>query len=186
MKIIRYADLVPVSWKNGGGVTREIARQDTDGEFAWRLSIADVASEGPFSAFPGLQRILTVIEGEGMVLERPGLKPLAANLFEPVAFTGDEPVNGMLPNGACRDFNVIWSPKFASASVTVANGQSNPVMSPTEGVICVLCLTGAVHLSGGHALAQLDFAFLDRDAESAILANDSSALIIRITPLSKP
>jgi uncharacterized protein len=186
MKIIRYADLVPVSWKNGGGVTREIARQDKDGELGWRLSIADVASEGAFSVFPGLRRILTVIDGPGMLLDRPNLPALAANLFEPVAFSGDEPINGLLPNGPCRDFNVIWNPDFASASVTVASGQSKQVIVPTEGVFGVLCLTGAVQFSGGNALAPLDFAFLDRDDESVSLANDSMALMIRTTSISKP
>ncbi len=99
MKIIRYADLVQVPWKNGGGVTREIAREEEGDEIGWRLSIADVGLEGSFSAFPGLQRILTVIEGAGMVLDRPNEPPIAANLFEPVSFSGDEPINGLLPNG---------------------------------------------------------------------------------------
>ncbi len=186
MKILRYADLVPVPWKNGGGVTREIARQEEGGEFIWRLSIAEVASEGPFSAFPGLQRILTVIDGPGMLLDRPNLPALAANLFEPVAFTGDEPVNGRLPNGPCRDFNVIWNPEFASASVTVADRQSTTVTDSTESVIGILCLTGIVHLSSGQTLEPFDFGFLDAKTNAAKLDENATALVVHIRPVSKP
>ena len=58
-------------WKNGGGVTHEIAKSEEDGAWLWRLSIAEVATDGPFSAFLGLSRILTVIEGEGLQLHLP-------------------------------------------------------------------------------------------------------------------
>ncbi len=186
MKIIRFADLVPAPWKNGGGVTREIARQATDGEFLWRLSIADVASEGSFSAFPGLLRILTVIDGPGMLLDRPNQPALAANLFEPVAFSGDEPINGLLPNGPCRDFNVIWNPRLAAASVTVAKGKQSAVKAPADGVTGLLCLEGAVLLSAGQTLVPFDFAFFDTNAESASLSGSSIALLIHIVSVSKP
>ena len=80
MKIIRFANLATAPWKNGGGVTREIARLDSDGAMVWRLSIADVAVEGPFSKFAGMQRILTVIEGAGMRLERGDAGALIADI----------------------------------------------------------------------------------------------------------
>ena len=68
MRLVRRADLTPRPWKNGGGVTREIAAHPPEAGldgFDWRLSMADVASDGPFSAFPGIDRTLTVIEGAG-------------------------------------------------------------------------------------------------------------------------
>lgn len=56
LSLIRAEQLVASPWKNGGGVTREIAAQppgaSLDG-FAWRVSVADVAQPGPFSRFPG-------------------------------------------------------------------------------------------------------------------------------------
>ncbi len=185
MKILRYNDLVPVRWKNGGGVTREIARHCEGNEIVWRLSIADVAMEGPFSAFPGLQRILTVIEGNGMMLERPSKAVLMANLMEPVAFSGDEAIYGLLPDGPCRDFNVIWNPKLAAASVSITTIKSNVVRSSTDGIIGILCVSGAVDLSTGLALMPFDFAYLDESAETATFDCDSTALLIRISPVSK-
>ena len=71
MRIILPEAFHTQPWKNGGGITHEIAREDRDGALLWRLSIAEVASDGPFSAFTGLSRILTVIEGAGLHLHTP-------------------------------------------------------------------------------------------------------------------
>ena len=185
MDILRYTDLVAIPWKNGGGVTREIARHDRDGQLVWRLSIADVVSEGPFSAFPGLQRILTVIEGEGMVLERPDRTAIAATRFDPIAFSGDDAINGLLPHGPCRDFNVIWNAVLAKASVTFVHGpQETPNLADDE-ILGVLCLRGPVQLPDGQALSPFDFAFPDAHGSSARMEDDSMALLICIKPISK-
>ena len=57
-------------WRNGMGVTREIAREPAEGEdFRWRLSLATVASSGPFSSYAGYRRSVTLIEGEGFQLK---------------------------------------------------------------------------------------------------------------------
>ncbi len=185
MKILRHADLVPVPWKNGGGVTREIARHEVDGNIIWRLSIADVALPGPFSAFPGLLRILTVIEGAGMVLERFNDSALNANLFEPVAFSGDEPINGLLPVGPCRDFNIIWNPNAVAASVTVINAFPSPIIVPTDAIMVLLCLTGTIQLPNGNTLAPFDCAFFESYDDMVALSGDSTALLIRIASGSK-
>ena len=93
-------------WKNGGGTTREIALSPTGTPF-WRLSIADVAVDGRFSSFPGLSRILTVIEGDGMVLRAPD-KTLNARHLDPVAFSGDDVIVGELTQGPIQDLNLIY------------------------------------------------------------------------------
>ncbi len=109
MQILRAADRVATPWKNGGGVTREVAARPPgagmDG-FDWRVSLADVAADGPFSAFPGVDRVLTVIEGDGLVLEVEGrstrLEPGA-----PFAFPGEAAVVARLTAGPIRDLNVM-------------------------------------------------------------------------------
>ncbi len=181
MKILRYNDLIPVQWKNGGGMTREVARHGDGDALSWRLSIADVDEEGPFSTFSGLQRILTVIEGHGMMLKRPNEAALTANFMEPVAFSGDEAINGLLPEGPCRDFNVVWNPKLAAASVSIATSGSKAVRSSADGMTGILCVGGTVHLSTGHVLLPFDFAFLDEHAEEAMIGDNSTALLIQIS-----
>jgi len=65
---IRAADYRAMAWKNGQGMTREIAREPGDGDFLWRLSIAEVAASGDFSLFPGYDRTITLIEGAGHMM----------------------------------------------------------------------------------------------------------------------
>lgn len=118
MHIIRPEAFVTQPWKNGGGVTHEIARRADGRGLIWRLSVAEVGADGPFSAFPGMTRILTVIEGAGMVLEAPDTV-LAARPREPVRFSGDLPIFGRLTGGPLRDLNVIFDAARIAADVRV-------------------------------------------------------------------
>ncbi|WP_284164324.1 HutD family protein [Frigidibacter sp. SD6-1] len=121
MRVITPDQFLTQAWKNGGGVTHEIAREDRDGRLLWRLSIAEVASDGPFSAFPGLTRILTVIEGAGLHLHTAGGR-LDALPLTPVLFSGDTPVDSRLIGGPVRDFNLIWDAGRLDASVRLLDG----------------------------------------------------------------
>ena len=74
VEILPAALRTSVAWKNGGGVTREIAafpRGADLSHFDWRISTAEVRSGGLFSAFPDIERILCVLEGE-LTLSRSG------------------------------------------------------------------------------------------------------------------
>ena len=82
--IVDAAQVPPQPWKNGGGVTRELLRWPAAGPWRLRLSVADIAADGPFSAFPGVTRWFAVLDGAGVVLTfadgertlRPGDAPL--------------------------------------------------------------------------------------------------------------
>ncbi|MFP5311830.1 MAG: HutD family protein [Actinomycetes bacterium] len=107
MQIIRFAELKAEPWRNGGGVTREIARQTSaDGGFDWRVSIADVAKAGDFSTFPGMERVLTVVEGDLLLLTVDG-KEQGLEKFRPFRFDGGAATAATLPTGDIRDLNVI-------------------------------------------------------------------------------
>lgn len=120
MRILRAAGYRSMPWRNGGGTTTEIAIGPEDAAaFRYRLSIADVASDGPFSRFEGYDRHIMILEGRGMVLDcgahgRFELAPLA-----PVSFSGDWPAFGKLVSGPCRDFNVMIRRALGAASLDV-------------------------------------------------------------------
>src|SRR5215472_11228475 len=64
--ILRAAERRAAPWKNGGGLTREVAVHPAGsdlGNFDWRVSIAEVLRGGPFSSFPGVDRHMAVISG---------------------------------------------------------------------------------------------------------------------------
>ena len=98
-------------WKNGGGETTEIAVfPEAAGlsEFDWRVSMARVDSEGPFSEFPGIDRTLSILEGAGIVLDVEGHEPIALTRQSPPhAFPADVPTTARLIDGSVVDFNVM-------------------------------------------------------------------------------
>lgn len=114
-RVVRSVEVAPQAWANGRGATRELARAD-DG--SWRISLADVDRDGPFSAFPGRHRVLTVVEGPVLDLDLDG-RPQVVEPARPFAFSGDATVVASVPEGAVRALNVIVDPAVVSPFVTV-------------------------------------------------------------------
>jgi len=115
--IIRYAALKPAPWANGGGITRQVAAGTADGTMTagpgtkgqpwdWRLSIAEVAKAGPFSALEGIDRILTVVDGDLMALTVNGVEH-GLEKFRPFRFSGDSETSATLPTGNLMDLNLM-------------------------------------------------------------------------------
>lgn len=116
------------AWRNGGGVTDEIAvaaHPHDPARFAWRLSIAHVAAAGPFSSYPGVDRTLLLVDGVGIDL-RFGDEPWRRfdRCFEPIAFAGETPVDCRLLDGPVRDFNVMVDRATTGATVGVFTDSS--------------------------------------------------------------
>lgn len=111
MKIIRASNCRTTPWKNGGGATTEIAAEPPGASldtFDWRISMASVAVDGPFSTFPGIDRTLAVVSGKGLALT---IGSNAAVSLErgscPISFDGDVPTSARLTEGVITDLNVM-------------------------------------------------------------------------------
>ncbi|WP_051481583.1 HutD/Ves family protein [Paraburkholderia nodosa] len=114
LTLLRGAALVASPWKNGGGVTREIAVAHVASHagasldaFAWRVSVADVAQAGPFSRFEGVDRTLVLLEGAGMLLDEAGRTHVLTQPLDVAHFAGEAAIDARLVNGATRDFNLM-------------------------------------------------------------------------------
>ena len=98
----------PTAWRNGGGVTFEIAAEPADApNFDWRLSLAIIEAEGPFSEFPGIDRTLLVAEGRielGVADRAPRFYDAAD---EAALFPGDIPSAALLPDGPAAALNLM-------------------------------------------------------------------------------
>jgi hypothetical protein len=97
-------------WKNGGGVTQEIAAYPPGAgldEFDWRISTARVESDGPFSRFEGVDRVLTILEGALELRLGDGAPVVLTDASDPFAFPGDAPCSGAPRDGAVVDLNVM-------------------------------------------------------------------------------
>jgi hypothetical protein len=117
-------DLPATPWKNGGGLTREVLWQPAGAsldDFDWRVSVAQIDSDGPFSAFPGIDRVITLIDGVGVQLRSEGgqVQHRLSTPLSPFAFSGDLAIQGHLLDGACQVFNVLTRRSVCRAQVQV-------------------------------------------------------------------
>jgi environmental stress-induced protein Ves len=158
MEIIRYAELKAQPWRNGGGVTREVAthtgataprKSSGHNSWDWRVSIADVSKAGDFSAFPGMDRVLTVVEGELLLLSVDGAEhPLEK--YRPYRFSGDAAASGALPTGDIRDLNVITRTgafKGYTSIIELSKKRAHPVFEGQLGIL----LQGQATVTAGTA-----------------------------------
>ncbi len=121
-RILTPADYRRMPWKNGGGSTTEIATHPAGAgfnAFDWRVSVADVACDGPFSRFPGIDRILVLLSGSGIRLTGDGHEVDLRGGLEPYAFSGDDAIEGRLVAGPVRDFNLMLRRGRARGTVSV-------------------------------------------------------------------
>ncbi|TRO11224.1 HutD family protein [Ectopseudomonas mendocina] len=105
-------------WKNGGGTTVELAISPADAgleDFAWRISTAQVAVDGAFSSFPGIDRSLAVLAGNGVCLQRAdGQREMLLSGDAIAVFSGEEAISAQLLDGPITDLNLmtrrgVWS-----------------------------------------------------------------------------
>lgn len=141
------ASLPVTPWKNGGGSTREIVcRPDGAGmdRFDWRVSIATIAQDGPFSAFPGMDRVIMLLAGDGVQLQSAhGIRHRLDQPHAPFAFPGDVALDCTLLGGTSTDFNVMTRRGAVQAEVQVLQGDTQ---MPGSASGLLLALRGQWHL----------------------------------------
>jgi uncharacterized protein len=184
-------DVATTPWKNGRGTTRELLRvvspEDAD-DFVLRVSIASVESDGAFSAYPGIDRMLTVWRGAGIALIDTATQDAWRTLHEPfdvATFAGERALEGRLLDGPILDFNVMVRRDAAAASLSVAaGGQSMSakdcrLLFAARGHVRVACEDGSEYV-----LAEAEF-IEPTNALHIATSRDAVAFIVtfqRVTP----
>jgi uncharacterized protein len=107
MKILRVDDVPAQPWKNGGGLTREMLAWPEGGDWQCRISVADIEADGPFSAFPGVERWFTVLKGAGVELTVDGQAHRLTRTSPPLRFDGAAVTRCRLLDGPTRDLNLM-------------------------------------------------------------------------------
>ncbi|HTQ70730.1 MAG TPA: HutD family protein [Acidocella sp.] len=176
MQVFPAATRPETPWKNGGGITRPVASAPGKArEFGWRLSLADVAEAGPFSCFPGIFRLMGILEGR-LRLEVQGLAPAELVAGGPAfAFPGDAPAYGAPLGGLVRDINLMLDPDCFTATLDYeSNGVERPAGDAAHLVLALAPLT-----LNGVKLNELDAALLP--AGEAISACGGALWIAALT-----
>jgi environmental stress-induced protein Ves len=168
MLTLRASDRTPVPWKNGGGVTQEVAIWPPTAAldaFDWRISIAEVAQGGPFSIFPGIDRVLTVIEGAGLELSVEGLPvALLDDRAPPFAFSGDAVCTATLGQGPIRDLNLMARRGAYVAQARRLEGPASIECTARTTVVLALTATEV----GGERLEPDDAVILEQGARLSV------------------
>ncbi|MBZ9844562.1 HutD family protein [Mesorhizobium sp. CA5] len=186
MKILRAADYRVMPWKNGGGTTTEIA-VSPDGagleDFDWRVSMARVETSGPFSSFAGIDRTLSVLEGEGIILDIAGQAPARLTTASaPLAFPGDVPTGAALIGGPITDLNVMTRRGRMVHEVERRSFTAEIRIAPRADTTLVLAVGAGATLftDDASSLGPLDTLILDRDSPEMRLQPKGPGLLFVI------
>ncbi len=185
MRIIRAADCKVMPWKNGGGTTTEIAVAPEGAslsDFDWRISMAHVGQDGPFSSFPGIDRTLSVLTGNGIRLAFGDGETVALDRAgKPFFFAADRAVDGLLVDGPIDDLNVMSRRDGWTHSVERLSGGSHEVKAE-RGLLVLVARRGEWQVTGV-ALAAGDSAILPAPTVVALHAESAGELfVIRLSP----
>lgn len=171
-RLLKPVDYVRMPWKDGGGQTTEIAVHPagaTLANFDWRLSIADIAADGPFSGFPGVDRTLVLLSGAGMRLDGSAHAAELRAPYEPYAFSGDDAISCSLVAGPVRDLNLMLRRGRVSGRIVVVRDAAARI-EPARWRVCH-AVAGAIEcLVPGHppyAVAQDHTVVFEEDAAAA-------------------
>lgn len=104
---VKLSEVAPQPWRNGGGMTRELAAWPSPGDWRWRMSVAEVAQSGPFSRFEGVERWFAVLHGAGVALSLDGHTHRLTADSKPFSFDGGLHADCQLLDGPTQDFNLM-------------------------------------------------------------------------------
>lgn len=184
-RLLKNTDYPVMPWKNGGGLTKQILIEpegaSLEGGFQWRLSMAEVGSDGPSSLFPEYQRTLLLLEGNGLDLDfGPNGGKKLDKPYEAVSFAGDWQTRFHLMDGPCRDFNVI-SAKGVHHKVSVLHPDPRSIVSGAS-TILLFCVRGKAGIApSGVTLTQEETLRLDEADAIEISALTPDTVIIAVT-----
>lgn len=191
-RVIPANEYQRVRWRNQLGWTREIAKAPEGDDWDWRLSIAEIERNAAFSSFPGIDRVLVLLSGNGLRLrfddgEVHELQPP----HDKLRFDGERDVVGELIDGPTHDFNLMWRRDRASAQLWHRPLVDAMVIFAEPGT------TWAVYLISGHArfaddsglppLEAGDTAILEAGTQRLrhVLEGGGETLVMRISPADR-
>lgn len=179
------ASRIAKSWKNGGGTTADVFVSPEGAgldDFDFRVSIADVAVDGPFSVFAGIERTTAIISGGGFDLDfGNGKTSRLTQKSPPLSYSGDLPATSRLLAGPTRDLNAM-SRRGVARHRMERHDLVEPLRVPAATLAVVLSVNGQVVVRAGSAVSELDAfdAVVIRDTP-AMLAPQGQATVFVIT-----
>lgn len=179
MRLIRKSDMVQGRWRNGMGVSWDIADWPEGagaGDFGWRFALARIDADVPFSRYPGIDRYFTLVDGDGLDLEFSGSRPLAVGKpHVPHFYPCDVDTFCRLRGGPCLALNLFLKRGAWTARIDIVQGEA---ILRHDGPILFYALDGEAAVNG-QALASGDAAVADTQA--AVSAGRAHLYVARLS-----
>jgi uncharacterized protein len=187
MRVLKADEYRRMPWRNGHGETAQVAigpAGATVNDFDWRVSMARIDADGPFSIFPQTDRTLTVLRGDGLHLSIAGSAPIELMCdSEPLAFPGDVAGNATLLGGPVTDLNVMTQRerfKHSMRRLRVAGRVDLVVEAPLALLVCAQAAVRVEVNAQTARLATLDTLLLERTTSTLQIFSDALALVYLI------
>lgn len=182
MKILRREDYRKMPWKNGGGLTEEVMTSPPGADMAgfdWRLSIAHVEVDGPFSRFPGIDRTIALLDGNGLWLDLPDLTIDLDARGEPFAFSGDLDISSRNKSGPTVDLNIMT--RRGPISHRMRRLRTNGLLITRPIALVVLNEAATIDVGGTEAtLSRFDTILFEQQDVELRLDHQAEILVIEI------
>jgi environmental stress-induced protein Ves len=150
-------------WKNGGGVTTDIALDNETGGDVWRFSRTPITVAGPFSDYSGFDRLQVLVAGSGLVLQTPSDEIDVRRLFRPVRFAGETPIVSRLEAGPVEVINLMGERRRVRLDLVVLEAGRQQRLGP--GIHIAYC-------PAGRAALRLDDETHDLQADGGLRIED--------------
>ena len=178
-------------WKNGGGITIDIAESLLPGflpgsweGLVWRFGRTAIVTPGPFSDLSGFDRQQVLVAGSGLVLETPDGEIDVRRPFTPVRFAGETRIVSRLETGPVEVVNLLGDRSRVSTDLwCLAAGATNSCPAGIHilyaaATSCDLTINGnACELATGHAIR------IDAEESFAIASRVGTVIVASIFPV---
>ena len=190
MHLIDPATWIAQPWRNGAGVTHELVRlPEGDAPFEVRVSVADVTRPAPFSAFPGYQRWLYLLDGGPVTLALDGRPDVVlAHAGDGVRFAGDETVAATTVARPSRDLNFFVSGFVSGFAADAGDPRARILRGPLTHelagtTVVVFSIAGEVAVNA-HTLPRHGCAWGTgaHARGTVVLAPDAIAAVLELAP----
>lgn len=173
MKLIRSSEIQKTPWKNGQGLTRQIAIFPQQDDFLWRLSVAEIKGPNHFSNYKGYKRLLVPWKGNGFILNGKKIKP-----FEIYQFDGEEEIYCEIESKMVLDLGLIYKADQISVVSKIHTGIID-MQCEDKSEIFIFCFKGTLESETGKTLLEGDALHI-QESESVRLQAKSKVMAISL------
>lgn len=168
------AQYITTPWKNGGGVTVDIA---VEGD-VWRLGRTPIVAAGPFSDYGGFDRVQVLVAGSGLVLKTPEGEIDVRQPFRPVRFAGETPIVSRLESGPVEVVNLIGNRASVRIDIEVLDEGRSLRLGPGTHIVYNPLGESALDVGGSHHVLAGDHGLRLEMADGTVLAGRGGCLLV--------